>query len=116
MSTSRDPTPVRLFSSHSCSRALPSRPVAPITKTRMLILFVLSFPIVSNIRMIVREPALVLRVVIAVGEVDQLRGLGAKDFVPVTNSRRNQDFPGLELADIERIDQAESFRASAHVV
>src|SRR6266566_5874756 len=115
MSTSREPTPVTWSPSHSLSKILPSRPVAPMIKTRIATLSVLSFPVVSDVRVIVRKPALVLRVVIAIREVNQLGRLRAQRFVSVSNAWWNQDFPRPEHSDIHRVDKAECCRAAAQI-
>src|SRR6266581_6151523 len=115
MSTSREPTPVTWSPSHSLSKLLPSMPAAPLIKPRIATLFVLSFPVVSDVRVIVRKPALVLRVVIAIREVNQLGRLSAQRFVSVSNARWNQDFPRPEHSDIHRVDKAECCRAAAQI-
>src|SRR6266852_5810573 len=106
MSTSREPTLVICSPFHASTKALPRRPVAPIIRTLMATLFVMDLPIVADVGVIVGKSTLVLRVVIAIREVDLLGRLSAQRFVSVSNPWWNQDFPRSEHSDIQRVDKA----------
>src|SRR5260370_17792976 len=59
ISASRELVPVTSSRSHSSSRAFPSKPVAPMIKTRIAgiwRLLVLSFPVLGDSPMLVRQP------------------------------------------------------------
>src|SRR5260370_41120786 len=95
MSASCELAPVIWRSSLVSRITRPSRPVAPITKTRINSLFVLEFPVVGDVGMVVLQPAFVFRVVVAVGHVNQRGRLRSQRLVAVTSARRYQEFPRL---------------------
>src|SRR5258708_32511095 len=91
----------------------PSRPVAPITKARIASLFVLEFPVVGDVGMVVLKSPFVLGVVIAVSHINQLGRLRSQHLVSVTNARRNQYSPRLMYACVKGVGDSECRRIPA---
>lgn len=63
-------------------------------------LLMLNFPIVINPGIVVRDPALVARVVEAVGQINQNARIRSDHFVSVRHSRRNQQLPRPQRSDV----------------
>src|SRR5579884_380182 len=70
-------------------------------------LLVLRFPVVADSWIVVRDAALVLRIVAPVREIHQNRFLLADDLVPVADAGRDQNLPRPQRADIHRVSRAE---------
>src|SRR5262249_49697910 len=79
-------------------------------------LLVLRLPVIADIGVVVRKTELVGRIVVAVGEINQLDWLDAQSLVAVSDSGRNQDLPRLKTACENRVDGPESSRTDAKVV
>jgi len=66
--------------------------------------------------MIVREAKLIGWIVVPIGEVYELDGLNSERFIAVSDTWRNQDFPGLKAADENRIDESKGWGTAAKIV
>src|SRR5258708_17829333 len=102
MSASCEPAPVTCKPLPASRSTRPSRPVAPITKTRMPSLFVLEFPVGGDLGMVVLQTPFVLGIVVTVDNIDQLRRLSSHPLVAGTNARAHHYFPRLIHAGAER--------------
>src|ERR1019366_1677629 len=78
-------------------------------------LFMLQFPVVVQLRIVVRDPAFVGGVVEPVGGVDQHGRSHAEDFVAVRDAGRNQNLPWPEVARVDGVAVSPGGRFGAEI-
>ena len=89
--------------SHGRQIPLASMRAVPPPSTLPRALFVLQFPVVIELGIVMRNAAFVRGIVKPVGRVDQHRGPRSHHFVSVRHAGRNQNLPRAQIADVDRI-------------
>src|SRR5260370_3683406 len=85
----------------------PMKPAPPVTKILIFVfmcaLLVLKLPVVVNARMVVRNASLVLRIVMAVWQINQNARLSSNRLISVSHTGRNQHLPRPQRPHLELI-------------
>src|SRR5438093_9743195 len=73
-------------------------------------LLMLYFPIVIDGRIVIRDPAFVLRIVEAIGHIYQQRIFVSDHFIPVSHTGRNENLPWTKITGVNGIARAKGGR------
>src|SRR5215469_10919628 len=96
------------------TNAEPMKPAPPVTRIFME-LFVLRFPIVVDAGIVPGNAAFVLRIVEAVGKVDQQGVFAADNLIAVRDTGGNQHLPRTQVADVDGVARTEGRRTESKV-